>query len=139
MSFWLFKSEPEKWSWSDQLRKGSVGESWDGIRNFQASNNMRSMKIGDLGFFYHSSKEKKIIGIVKVIKEYYPDYTDETGRFGMVDIVAIKATVNQVSLKDIKQKEDLKDICLIKQGRLSVLSISDNEWEIILKMSETNI
>lgn len=139
MSFWLFKSEPEKWSWDDQLRKGLLGEPWDGVRNFQASNNMKSMKIDDLGFFYHSSKEKKIVGIVKVIKEYYPDYTDKTGRFGMVDIVAIKATFNQVSLKDIKQKEDLKDIRLIKQGRLSVLSISDNEWEIILKMSETNI
>ncbi len=100
---------------------------------------MKMMKIGDLGFFYHSFKEKKILGIGKVIKEYYPDCPDGTGRFGMVDIVAIKATVNQVSLKDIKQKEDLKDICLIKQGRLSVLSISDNEWEIILKMSETNI
>jgi predicted RNA-binding protein with PUA-like domain len=83
--------------------------------------------------------EKKIVGIVKVIKEYYPDYKDKTRRFGMVDIVAIKATFNQVSLKDIKQKEDLKDIRLIKQGKLSVLSISDNEWEIILKMSETNI
>ena len=126
MSFWLFKSEPEKWS-------------WDGVRNFQASNNMKSMKINDLGFFYHSSKEKKIVGIVKVIKEYYPDHTDKTRRFGMVDIVAIKATVNQVSLKDIKQKGDLKDMRLIKQRRLSVLSISDNEWEIILKMSETNI
>ena len=139
MSFWLFKSEPEKWSWNDQLRKGLFGEPWDGVRNFQASNNMKSMKINDLGFFYHSSKEKKIVGIVKVIKEYYPDYTDKTRRFGMVDIVAIKATFNQVSLKDIKQKEDLKDIRLIKQGKLSVLSISDNEWEIILKMSETNI
>jgi len=139
MSFWLFKSEPEKWSWDDQLRKGLFGEPWDGVRNFQASNNMKSMKINDLGFFYHSSKEKKIVGIVKVIKEYYPDHTDKTRRFGMVDIVAIKATVNQVSLKDIKQKEDLKDMRLIKQRRLSVLSISDNEWEIILKMSKTNI
>ena len=91
---------------------------------------MKSMKINDLGFFYHSSKEKKIVGIVKVIKEYYPDHTDKTRRFGMVDIVAIKATVNQVSLKDMR---------LIKQRRLSVLSISDNEWEIILKMSKTNI
>ena len=100
---------------------------------------MKSMKINDLGFFYHSSKEKKIVGIVKVIKEYYPDHTDKTRRFGMVDIVAIKATVNQVSLKDIKQKEDLKNMRLIKQRRLSVLSISDNEWEIILKMSKTNI
>jgi len=130
MSFWLFKSEPEKWSWDDQLRKGLFGEPWDGVRNFQASNNMKSMKINDLGFFYHSSKEKKIVGIVKVIKEYYPDHTDKTRRFGMVDIVAIKATVNQVSLKDMR---------LIKQRRLSVLSISDNEWEIILKMSKTNI
>ena len=139
MSFWLFKSEPEKWSWDDQLRKGLFGEPWDGVRNFQASNNMKSMKINDLGFFYHSSKEKKIVGIVKVIKEYYPDHTDKTRRFGMVDIVAIKATVNQVSLKDMTQKEDLKDMRLIKQRRLSVLSISDNEWEIILKMSKTNI
>ena len=85
MNFWLFKSEPNTWSWDDQVKKGEVGEHWDGVRNYQASNNMKKMKVGDLGFFYHSVKERRIIGIVKVIKEYYPDHTDKKNIFGMVD------------------------------------------------------
>ena len=90
MNFWLFKSEPNTWSWDDQVKKGAVGEHWDGVRNYQASNNMKKMKVGDLGFFYHSVKERRIIGIVKVVKEHYPDPTDKTGRFVVVDVKAIK-------------------------------------------------
>ena len=90
MNYWLFKSEPSSWSWQDQLKRGEKGEGWDGVRNYQASNNMKKMKIGDQGFFYHSVTEKKIVGIVEVIKEYAPDPTDKTERFGMVTVKALK-------------------------------------------------
>ncbi len=107
MNFWLFKSEPNTWSWDDQVKKGEVGEHWDGVRNYQASNNMKKMKIGDLGFFYHSVKERRIIGIVKVIKEYYPDHTDKKNIFGMVDLVAVKKLNEFVTLDQIKNTKEL--------------------------------
>ena len=135
MNFWLFKSEPNTWSWDDQVKKGEVGEHWDGVRNYQASNNMKKMKIGDLGFFYHSVKERRIIGIVKVIKEYYPDPTDKTGRFVVVDVKATKKLKNPVSLDQIKENNKLKDIALVKQSRLSVMPLKKTEWDIIIKMS----
>ena len=139
MNFWLFKSEPKKWSWDDQIEKNHFGEPWDGVRNFQASNNMKLMKLDDLGFFYHSGSERQIVGIVKVIKEYYPDHTDKTKRFGMVDIIAVKPTIKIVTLKQIKKNNSLNDIALVKQPRLSVMSIPRDKWEIILKMSFTQI
>ena len=135
MNFWLFKSEPNTWSWDDQVKKGEVGEHWDGVRNYQASNNMKKMKVGDLGFFYHSVKERRIIGIVKVIKEYYPDPTDKTGRFVVVDVKATKKLKNPVSLDQIKENGKLQDIALVKQSRLSVMPLKKTEWEIIIQMS----
>ena len=139
MQYWLFKSEPNTWSWKDQLEKGEKGEHWDGVRNYQAAKNMKSMKLKDRGFFYHSVKEKQIVGIVEVIKEYYPDYTDTKGIFGMVDIKAIKTVKQKVSLKEIKENPDLKEMKLVKQSRLSVSPVTKSEWETILKMCKTTL
>ena len=139
MNFWLFKSEPNTWSWDDQVKKGKVGEHWDGVRNYQASNNMKKMKVGDLGFFYHSVKERRIIGIVKVIKEYYPDHTDKKNIFGMVDLVAVKKLNEFVTLDQIKNTKELLNMPLVKQSRLSVSPVSKDEWEIILKLGKTTI
>ena len=139
MNFWLFKSEPNTWSWDDQVKKGAVGEHWDGVRNYQASNNMKKMKVGDLGFFYHSVKERRIIGIVKVIKEYYPDHKDKKNIFGMVDLVAVKKLNEFVTLDQIKNTKELLNMPLVKQSRLSVSPVSKAEWEIILKLGQTTI
>ena len=139
MNFWLFKSEPNTWSWDDQVKKGEVGEHWDGVRNHQASNNMKKMKVGDLGYFYHSVKERRIIGIVKVIKEYYPDHTDKKNIFGMVDLVAVKKLNEFVTLDQIKNTKELLNMPLVKQSRLSVSPVSKAEWEIILKLGKTTI
>ena len=107
MKYWLFKSEPSAWSWQDQLKKGSIGEGWDGVRNYQASNNMKNMKKGDKGFFYHSVTEKQIVGIVEVIEEYKSDPTDKSNKFGMVTVKAIK-TLEKPS--PIKKKRAVKEI-----------------------------
>lgn len=139
MQYWLFKSEPNTWSWDDQVKKGDVGEGWDGVRNYQASNNMKAMKVGDLGFFYHSVKEKQIVGIVEVSSEYHPDPTDPSGRFGMVDVKAVKPVQTPVTLADIKANPKLKDIALIKQSRLSVLPVSAAHWDEILRMAQTRL
>ena len=139
MKYWLFKSEPNTWSWNDQLKRGDKGEHWDGVRNYQDANNMKSMKQGDLGFFYHSVKEKQIVGIVEVIKEYYPDHTDKKNIFGMVDLKAIKSLNKTISLKQIKETRELKEMQLVKQSRLSVSPVSETEWARILKMSETQL
>ena len=139
MQYWLFKSEPNTWSWNDQIKKGEKGEHWDGVRNYQAAKNMKSMKLKDQGFFYHSVKEKKIVGIVEVIKEYYPDHTDPKGIFGMVDIKAIKTVTQMVSLKEIKGNRYLDEMKLVKQSRLSVSPVRKSEWEIILKMCKTKL
>ena len=139
MNFWLFKSEPNTWSWDDQVKKGEVGEHWDGVRNYQAANNLKKMKVGDLGFFYHSVKERRIIGIVKVIKEYYPDHTDKKNIFGMVDLVAVKKLNEFVTLDQIKNTKELLNMPLVKQSRLSVSPVSKAEWEIILKLGKTTI
>ena len=136
MNYWLFKSEPSSWSWQDQLKRGEKGEGWDGVRNYQASNNMKKMKIGDKGFFYHSVTEKKIVGIVEVIKEYTPDPTDKTKRFGMVTVKALKTLDRAVSLKEIKENKKLADFIMLKQNRLSVLPVSLKEWDIICKMAQ---
>ena len=136
MNYWLFKSEPSSWSWQDQLNRGKKGEGWDGVRNYQASNNMKKMKIGDQGFFYHSVTEKKIVGIVEVIKEYAIDPTDITKKFGMVTVRALKTLDKGVSLQDIKGNKKLTDFIMLRQNRLSVLPVSLKEWDIICKMSQ---
>ena len=136
MNYWLFKSEPSSWSWQDQLSKGKKGEGWDGVRNYQASNNMKKMKIGDQGFFYHSVTEKKIVGIIEVIKEYVPDPTDKSGKFGMVTVRALKTLDKGVSLQDIKRNKKLTDFIMLRQNRLSVLPVSLKQWDIICKMSQ---
>ena len=136
MSYWLFKSEPSNWSWTDQLNKGDDGEGWDGVRNYQASNNMKKMKKDDLGFFYHSVKEKRIVGIIKVIKEYHPDPTDISNKFGMVKVKAVKTLKKSVSLSDIKQNNSLSDFIMLKQNRLSVLPVTSIQWRIICEMAQ---
>ena len=139
MAYWLLKSEPGTWSWDDQLKKGDEGEGWDGVRNYQASNNMKKMEIGDLAFFYHSVNEKSIVGIVSIIEKYQDDPTDKTGRFGMVVVKAIKSFTKSVSLSEIKSNQKLQGISLIKQSRLSVMPISKEHWDIILKMGKSSI
>ena len=139
MAYWLLKSEPGTWSWDDQLKKGDEGEGWDGVRNYQASNNMKKMEIGDLAFFYHSVNEKSIVGIVSIIEKYQDDPTDKTGRFGMVVVKAIKSFTKSVSLSEIKSNKKLQGISLIKKSRLSVMPITNEHWDIILEMGETSI
>ena len=139
MAYWLLKSEPGTWSWDDQLKKGDEGEGWDGVRNYQASNNMKKMEIGDLAFFYHSVNEKSIVGIVSIIEKYQDDPTDKTGRFGMVVVKAINSFTKSVSLSEIKSNKKLQGISLIKQSRLSVMPITKEHWDIILEMGETSI
>jgi Uncharacterized conserved protein len=119
MRYWLLKSEPDAWSWNNQVKEGA--SMWDGVRNYQARNNLKKMKKNDLCFFYHSVTEKSIVGIVKVVKEYYPDPTDKTDRFVVVDVKAIKKLKNPVSLDQIKENNKLKDRALVKQSRLSVM------------------
>ena len=135
MNYWLFKSEPSSWSWKDQLKSGEMGEGWDGVRNYQAANNMKKMKIGDYGFFYHSVTEKKIIGIVKIIKEYHPDPTDKSNRFGMVKVKAHKSLPSPVLLSDIKNNKALSSFQMLKQNRLSVVPVTVKEWNEICKMA----
>ncbi len=133
MAYWLFKSEPGAWSWDDQVRDG-VAE-WDGVRNHQANNNMLAMKIGDKGFFYHSVNEKRIVGVVEVVKEHYPDPSDESGRFGMVDVKAVTAVKTPVTLAEMKAEPRLGNLALLRQSRLSVAPVGDEEWGIICAMA----
>ena len=134
MEYWLMKSEPSTWSWEQQIKVGSKGEGWDGVRNYQASINMKKMKKGDLCFFYHSVKERDIIGIVKVKNEYYPDPTDKSERFGMVSVVAVKPLKNRVNLDQIKEDKRLSHLALVKQSRLSVMPIDAKSWKIICNL-----
>ena len=121
MNYWLMKSEPSTWSWQNQIDRGDVGESWDGVRNYQASNNMKAMEIGDLAFFYHSGNEKQIVGIAEIIELYQPDPTDASGRFGMVKIRAVKSLAAPVTLAQIKTDERLQKMAIIRQiGRAHV-------------------
>ena len=133
MKYWLLKSEPYAWSWDNQVKEGA--SMWDGVRNYQARNNLKEMKKNDLCFFYHSVTERSIVGIVKVVKEYYPDPTDITGRFVVVVVKATKKLKNPVSLDQIKENSKLQDIALVKQSRLSVMPLKKTEWDIIIKMS----
>ena len=135
MKYWLLKSEPTTWSWDDQTKVKT--EMWDGVRNYQARNNLMKMKKGDLCFFYHSVKEKKIVGIVEVTKEYYPDPTDKSGKFVVVDVAAKKKLKKSISLEQIKAEKKLGHLLLIKQSRLSVMPIDSKCWKILNKMSKT--
>ena len=139
MNFWLMKSEPSSWSWQDQIDRGDLGEGWDGVRNHQASNNMKAMQLGDLAFFYHSVNEKQIVGIVEVIALYHPDPTDASERFGMVTVKAVKSMSKPVTLADIKGDERLQDMALVRQARLSVTPVSKDQWDIIMAKGETSL
>ena len=133
MKYWLLKSEPSAWSWDNQVKEGP--SMWDGVRNYQARNNLKKMKKNDLCFFYHSVTERNVVGIVKVVKEHYPDPTDKTRRFVVVDVKVVKKLKNPVSLDQIKENKKLKNIALIKQSRLSVMPIKNIEWKEIIKLS----
>ncbi|WP_291728218.1 EVE domain-containing protein [Leisingera sp. F5] len=138
MRYWLFKSEPSTWSWDDQVSKGDAGEEWDGVRNYQARNFMREMKIGDRGFFYHSQKEKSVVGIVEVCAEAHPDSTTEDDRWECVDIKAVRPFSKPVSLDRIKSDPQLEDMVLVKNSRLSVQPVSEAEWSAICALGETD-
>ena len=135
MNYWLLKSEPNVWSIDQQLKVGAKGADWDGVRNYQAANNLKKMKKGDLCFFYHSNIGKEIVGIVEVIKTAFIDQTDKEKRFVAVKVKYKSKLKTPVSLENIKKNKDLKDIALIKQSRLSVMPIDTKCWKIILKMS----
>ena len=139
MQYWLLKSEPSSWSWQNQLDRGEAGEGWDGVRNHQASNNMKAMQIGDLAFFYHSVNEKQIVGIVEVCALYHPDPTDASGRFGMVTVKAVKSVTKPVTLASIKADERLQDMALVRQARLSVTPVTEPQWRIIMDMAERTL
>ena len=134
MQYWLLKSEPNVWSIDQQFKAGEKGVDWDGVRNYQAANNLKKMKKGDLCFFYHSNIGKEIVGIVEVIKTAFIDPTDKQKRFVAVKVKYKSKLKMAVSLENIKQKKELKDIALIKQSRLSVMPIDTKSWKIILKM-----
>lgn len=136
MQYWLVKSEPSTWSWDDQIKAGEQGTGWDGVRNYQASNNLKSMKLGDLAFFYHSVHEKQIVGIVKVIGLYEPDLTDQTGRFGMVRFAAYRPFKKGVNLAQIKADPDFAHLHLIRQSRLSVMPIDSHSWTKLCALGE---
>ena len=136
MKYWLLKSEPDVWSLDKQIKSGSKGSMWDGVRNYQAANNLRKIKKGDLCFFYHSNIGKEIVGIVSVIKEAYPDPTDKTKKFVAIQVKFEKKLEHPVSLKNIKKTKELKDLPLINQSRLSVMPVATKHWKIILNMSK---
>jgi predicted RNA-binding protein with PUA-like domain len=134
MNYWLFKTEAETFSWEMQKQRGAKGEPWSGVRNFTAAKNMKAMKKGDLGFFYHTGDEKQIVGIVEVIAEYKPDPTDETHRFGLVDVKAVKEVPKPVTLAVVKADPKLKGMVLAREPRLSVQPVTEEEWKYICKL-----
>jgi predicted RNA-binding protein with PUA-like domain len=134
MRYWLFKTEPETFSWDMQKKKGAKGEPWSGVRNHTAKQNMKEMKKGDLGFFYHTGEEKAVVGIVEVIGEYRPDPTDEKGIFGLVDVKAVKDFPKPVSLADCKANPKLKNMSLVTSFRLSVQPVTADEWKVVCAM-----
>jgi len=133
MAYWLMKSEPGAYSWDDLVRDGSTY--WDGVRNYQAANNMKKMKKGEKAFLYHSVTEKQIVGVMEVTREYYPDHTDASGRFGMVDVKPLAPVTRFVTLAQIKTESKLEDLALVRQSRLSVLPIATTHWKILCKMA----
>ena len=134
MNYWLFKTEAETFSWDMQKERGAKGEPWSGVRNWQAARNMKEMKKGDLGFFYHTGDEKQIVGIVEVIGEYRKDPTDETGKFGLVDVKAVRDFPKPVTLAQVKADPKRKDMVLAKVARLSVQPVTSEEWKYICKL-----
>lgn len=134
MAYWLFKSEPGAWSWDDQLAKGGEGEEWNGVRNYQARNNMRAMKIGDLGFFYHSVNEKRVVGVVEVSVESAPDSTTDDPRWDCVHIRAVASMPNPVTLEMCKADARLKDMVLVNNTRLSVQPVTAAEWRVVCEL-----
>lgn len=136
MKYWLFKSEPSAWSWDEQVKAGAKGTGWTGVRNHLAKQQMMAMKKGDRGFFYHSNEGKAMVGIVEVIGEYHPDPTDTTGKFGMVDVKAVKPLKKPVTLADVKATKALAKMSLVTSARLSVQPVTAKEWDIIIAMSE---
>lgn len=134
MNHWLFKTEPETWSWEQQKAKGAEGEPWSGVRNYAAAKNMKDMKKGDRGFFYHSGKERSIVGIVEVIGEYRPDPTDESHRFGLVEVKAVKDLARPVTLDEIKADKTFTRMALVINSRLSVQPVTPAEWTRICAM-----
>jgi|TARA_A100001391_G_scaffold132977_1_gene91979 predicted RNA-binding protein with PUA-like domain len=133
MAYWLFKSEPETWGWDDQVKKGGP-EEWGGVRNYQARNNMREMKTGDLGFFYHSVKEKAVVGVVRVANEIHHDSTTDDPRWECVDIEAVKPFERPVTLDEIKATPELEAMVLVNNSRLSVQPVAEAEWKFICKL-----
>jgi predicted RNA-binding protein with PUA-like domain len=133
MAYWLFKSEPGTWSWDDHVNKGT--EHWNGVRNHQANNNMKAMQAGDRGFFYHSGDERQIVGIVEVVRQHYPDHTDASGRFGMVDLEAVTPVNKPVTLTNIRANRKLADMVLVKNSRLSVQPVTAAEWQEVCRMA----
>ena len=136
MKYWLLKSEPDVWSIDQQKKAGSKGAAWDGVRNYQAAKNLKSMKKGDLCFFYHSNIGKEIVGIVEVIKEYYLDKTDGSGRFVAVTVKFLKKLKKPITLEEIKKNKELSHLSLIKQSRLSVMPIDSKSWKILNNMGK---
>ena len=136
MKYWLMKSEPDVWSIDQQIKAGFKGAPWDGVRNYQAAKNLKSMKIGDQCFFYHSNIGKEIVGIVEVIKEHYLDKTDKSGRFVAVTVRFLKKLEKAVTLEEIKKNKELGHLSLIKQSRLSVMPIDSKSWKILNNMSK---
>ena len=136
MKYWLLKSEPDVWSLNQQIKAGSKGAPWDGVRNYQAAKNLKNMKKGDLCFFYHSNIGKEIVGIVEVIKEHYLDKTDQSGRFVAVTVKFLEKLNKAVTLEQIKKSKELSHLSLIKQSRLSVMPIDSKSWKILNKMGK---
>ena len=136
MNFWLLKTEPEEWSWQQQVKSGNKGTEWNGVRNFQAAKNLKRMKIGDKCFFYHTGKEKKIVGIVEVVKEHFLDKTDKTHKFVSVIVKTLIPFKKTVKLQKIKKNRVFKDFSLVKQSRLSVMEVDLKYWKKICKMGK---
>jgi predicted RNA-binding protein with PUA-like domain len=134
MAFWLFKTEPGAFSWDDQVKAGAKGEEWNGVRNALAQKNMRAMKKGELGFFYHSVDEKRVVGVVKVVSEIHPDSTDKSGRWNCVDVGAVGPFPKPVTLAEIKSEQRLANMALVKNSRLSVQPVTDEEWALVCRM-----
>lgn len=134
MAYWLFKSEPDAWSWDQQKAKGKAGEEWTGVRNYQARNNMRAMQIGDLGFYYHSNEGMEVVGIVEVCKLAHPDSSTDDPRWECVDIRAVRDMPKPVTLKDVKANPKLADMALVTSMRLSVQPVKPDEWEEVCRM-----
>jgi predicted RNA-binding protein with PUA-like domain len=134
MAYWLFKSEPDVFSFDDLVKKGAAGQEWDGVRNYQARNNMRAMQLGDRGFFYHSNEGKEIVGIVEVVKLAHPDSTDDSGRWECVDLRAVRPVPKPYSLEVAKAEPRLEGMALVSNSRLSVQPVTEGEWKLICEL-----